>query len=260
MVLEEIRKALEIAKKDLKIQFRFSYVGVLFEIFYPFMYFYIFILFIAFAGIAKFDPNYITYLAVGMMMFQIIYDLVDKIAWCFSSWESFSPNNLLSLPVSEISIITGKTIFAYFIGILRASLIFFLALIAGAKFNVNLLSFIVYFFSGTLIFVFLGLFLAGLWFIRRSFMNLIQKILVVVLFQVFGGVYFDPKILPASVSWISDFVPVYLLNNAMRGALINGATLSLDYISVMLAWIIILLPLSLKMFRFGRYRFNPEAG
>ncbi len=139
-------------------------------------------------------------------------------------------------------------------------LIFFLALIAGAKFNVNLLSFFVYFILGTLIFVFIGLFLTGLWFIRRSLMNLIQKILVVVLFQIFGGVYFDPKILPSSISWISDFVPVYLLNNAMKDALIRGLAFSLDYILVMLMWVIVLAPLSFKMFRFRRYHFNPEAG
>lgn len=260
MVLEEIKKSLEIAKKDLKIQFRFSYVGVIFEIFYPFMYFYIFILFIAFAGISKFDPNYVTYLAAGMIMFQIIYDLVDKIAWCFSSWESFSPNNLLSLPISDFSIIFGKIIFAYSIGILRALLIFFLALIAGAEFNINPLSFAIYFILGTLIFVFIGLFLTGLWFIRRSFMNLIQKIMIVIIFQIFGGVYFDPKILPALISWISDFVPVYLLNNAIRESLITASSLNLNYILIMAVWIVILFPLSLKMFKFGRYRFNPEAG
>ena len=76
-----------------------------------------------------------------------------------------------------------------------------------------------------------------------------------------GGVYFPADILPLWLRRLSDYVPITYTLKAMRGALLEGASLSdiMPQVAVLLAFSLVLMPVSLGSFRYS-VRKAREAG
>jgi ABC-2 type transport system permease protein len=77
----------------------------------------------------------------------------------------------------------------------------------------------------------------------------------------FGNVIIPQQALPAQISWISNLVPVYYANNAVRGALLQGrdlATLAPDLLAL-LVFSAVLVPLGLLGARIAVRRAKQEG-
>jgi len=71
-----------------------------------------------------------------------------------------------------------------------------------------------------------------------------------------GGVYFPTDVLPSWLKYLSDYVPITYTLGAMRGALLQGASLSdiMPQMAVLLVFSSILMPVSLISFRYSVWK------
>ena len=248
MVFETLERISLIVKKDLKIQFRWGATQIFFfEFFVPV---FIMIFTLLFAR----DPNIYISVIVGVFCFQLMYDITDKIAWAFTSWEGWAVDNLLSVPIKDSEIIVSKSLFGFSFGILRALLLLIIGyLIYPSRIAPNLLALFLYTFLSLVVYASIGLIFLGIWFYSRILLETSIKIFYF-LSQLLFGFYFDPSLLPSFLQIFSKIFPIYYLVKGIKDAIIFGV-FNTSCLFVPILWLIFLIPISLKIYRFGRLHY-----
>lgn len=177
-------------------------------------------------AIAAFGNNtgYFPFVIVGLAFFGFLNTLVNDFPENIQTAQTYGvlePMLMTSTPISTILVGTltypllesGLSVFTYFV----------LAVLLGVEFaRANLISVLVVFAFTLLAFSGLGALMAAL---VMVFKQNASRIVLQLLFILFGNVFFPPEVLPEGVRWITHIVPLAPALQGMRSAVLEGATL-----------------------------------
>ncbi len=160
---------------------------------------------------------------------------------------------MLTTPTSLSTIILSSSLWNYLMTAFRVLIYLFMGVaILGVKMgNSNYAAALVILTLTIIAFSSLGI-------ISASFIMVIKRgdpvtWVLSTLFSLLGGVYYPPTVLPEWLQWISKLLPITYSLEAMRLALLQGATFTelAPHIAALLFFCVVFLPISLLAFRFA---------
>ncbi|MDD3481141.1 MAG: ABC transporter permease [Patescibacteria group bacterium] len=195
--------------------------------------------------------SYVDYLIPGVIGMGIMFMSTMGVVGVIVTWrEQGILRRLLATPIHPSTIITSQVVTRLTISVLQAFIILGLGiLVFDANIMVNLPLTALFVVMGAIIFLSFGFAISGVANSQNTVMALTNIVIMPQLFL--SGLFFPRDGFPQILQDVSKYLPLSYLNDALRGVMIDGSTLSALRPEVigLSVWILVTFFAATKMFR-----------
>ncbi|MBQ6840667.1 MAG: ABC transporter permease [Bacilli bacterium] len=227
----------ELIKRDFKVKYKRSFLGVLWSILYPLLM--MSVMALVFSNMFKFNMegvNYLVYLMSGLLIFNYFSEATNNTLTAVVG--NFSLINKVYIPKYIFPL--AKCLFAG-INFLFTLIPFFLIVmltgdpVAGTKCSIN-----IYYLLIPFVFACMLMFTIGVGYILSTITVFVRDVIYIwgimlTILNYFTPVFYSLDILPVYLQTVFKFNPLYIYINSLREIVLFGHGLTIPYMLAMLA-------------------------